>query len=88
MIVLNNSYKCERIGAIPAPPPTYNISESDSLIKNSPKGPEIVTLSPGFFEKIYEEAIPGLTSIQEFLDLSHGGVAILTFNMISVPSAG
>ena len=25
---------------------------SDSLIKNSPKGPEIVTLSPGFFEKI------------------------------------
>ena len=34
--VLNRWYKCERIGAIPAPPPTYNISESLSLIKNSP----------------------------------------------------
>ena len=34
--VLNNSYKCERIGAIPAPPPIYNISASLSCMKNSP----------------------------------------------------
>ena len=57
-------------------------------MKNSPYGPEIVTLSPGFFEKIYDDAIPGLTSIHEFLSLSQGGVAIRTFNIISRPSAG
>ncbi len=57
-------------------------------MKNSPNGPEIVTLSPGFLENIYEDAIPGVTSIQEFLSLSQGGVAILTFNIMSLPSAG
>ena len=48
----------------------------------------MVTVSPGFFEKIYDDAIPGLTVIQSFFLLSHGGVAILTFNIISFPSAG
>ena len=48
----------------------------------------MVTLSPGFFEKIYEEATPGLTSIQSFFERSKGGVAIRTFNIISFPSAG
>ena len=76
------------MGAIPAPPPTYNISESDSLMKNSPNGPDIVTLSPAFLENIYEDAIPGFNSDQLFFSLSQGGVAILTFNIISLPSAG
>ena len=57
-------------------------------MKNSPYGPEIVTLSPGFLEKMYEDAIPGFKSAQLFLFLSQGGVAILTFNIISLPSAG
>ena len=35
-------------GAIPAPPPTNTISVLVSLAKNSPKGPEMVTSSPGF----------------------------------------
>ena len=41
----------DRIGAIPAPPPMKSISASVSRAKNSPKGAEIVTLSPGFREK-------------------------------------
>ena len=37
----------ERIGAMPAPPPMNSISASVSRAKNSPKGPEMVTSSPG-----------------------------------------
>lgn len=43
---------CERIGAIPAPPPMNTISFCVSFMKNSPYGPEIVTLSPGLREKM------------------------------------
>ena len=46
------------------------------------------TLSPAFLENIYEDAIPGFNSDQLFFSLSQGGVAILTFNIISLPSAG
>ena len=38
---LSWSKMCERIGAIPAPPPTNTISASVSFAKNSPNGPEI-----------------------------------------------
>ena len=48
----------------------------------------MVTLSPGFLEKIKEEQIPGFTFINELVLLSHGGVAIRIFNMILFPSAG
>ena len=34
-------------------------------MKNSPYGPEIVTLSPGFLEKMYEDAIPGFKSVKQ-----------------------
>ena len=42
----------ERIGAIPAPPPMKTISAWVCLAKNSPNGPEIVTLSPGLSDQI------------------------------------
>ena len=38
--------------------------------------------------KIYDEAIPGFTFIQPLSDLSHGGVAIRTFSIMFLPSAG
>ncbi len=44
---LSWSKMCERIGAMPAPPPMKTISASVSLAKNSPKGPYTVILSPG-----------------------------------------
>ncbi|MNV83679.1 hypothetical protein D3C71_1774970 [compost metagenome] len=44
---LSWSKMCERIGAIPAPPPMKTISASVSLAKNSPKGPYTAILSPG-----------------------------------------
>ena len=50
---------CERIGAMPAPPPMKHISRSVSRAKNSPYGPETVTSSPGFRLKIHELMMPG-----------------------------
>ena len=41
-----------RRGAMPAPPPMKTISRSVGLAWNSPKGPEMVTLSPGFWSKM------------------------------------
>ena len=38
----------DRSGAMPVPPPMNTISLSVSLAKNSPYGPAMVTLSPGF----------------------------------------
>jgi hypothetical protein len=52
---------CERIGAMPAPPPMKHISLSVSLAKNSPYGPEIVTSSPGLRLKMYDDIMPGGT---------------------------
>ena len=72
------------MGAIPAPPPRYTISRSVFFAKNSPNGPEIVTLSPDFRLNIYDEAIPGGTSFQS----AGGGVEIRTFSIIISPSAG
>ena len=53
------SKMCERIGAMPAPPPMKHISRSVSRAKNSPYGPETVTSSPGFRLKIHELMMPG-----------------------------
>jgi hypothetical protein len=65
-------------------------------MKNSPYGPEIVTLSPGFLENIYDEHIPGFTASYPShcllpsaptLNLN-GGVAILIVKDTILPSAG
>ncbi len=64
---------CERIGAIPAPPPINTISASVSFAKNSPNGPEMVTLSPGFNDQIYDDMTPGGAC-----GTAGGGVAIRT----------
>ena len=58
----NWSKMCERIGAIPAPPPMKHISLSVSRAKNSPYGPATVTSSPGFRLKTQELMMPGGTS--------------------------
>ena len=79
---------CERIGAIPAPPPTNTISLSVGLIKNSPYGPDTITLSPGLREKMYDEQTPGFTGIKVPFDLSQGGVAIRMLSITMLPSAG
>ena len=50
---------CERMGAMPAPPPMNTISLSVSLAKNSPNGPYTVTLSPGFRLNTHEDILPG-----------------------------
>ena len=47
---------------MPAPPPMKIISRSVGLMWNSPKGPEMVTLSPGFRLKMEELMMPGGTS--------------------------
>ena len=44
----------------------------------------MVTLSPAFKLNIYEEAIPGGASFHK----AGGGVAIRTFSIIILPSAG
>src|SRR5688572_30438549 len=77
-----------RSGAMPAPPPIYIISRCVGLMWNSPYGPEIVTLSPGLRPKIYDEQIPGLTSIHLLWTRSHGGVATRMLSMMILPSAG
>ncbi len=56
---LNWSKMCERIGAMPAPPPMKHISAFVSRAKNSPKGPETVTSSPSFRLKTQELMMPG-----------------------------
>ena len=48
----------------------------------------IITLSPGFLEKIKDEQIPGLTFINAFFERSQGGVAIRMFSITIFPSAG
>ncbi len=73
-----------RIGAMPAPPPTKTISAFVSFAKKSPKGPEMVTGSPGFREKIQDETTPGGTS----LSAPGGGVAMRTFSMTTPFSSG
>ena len=73
----------ERIGAIPAPPPTKTISLPVSFAKNSPKGPEIVTSSPGFSPKSHEVILPGGTS-----GIRGGGDAIRTFSRMTPRSSG
>ena len=50
---------CERIGAMPAPPPMKIISASVSLAKNSPNGPYTVTLSPGLRLNTQDDIWPG-----------------------------
>ena len=54
---------CERIGAMPAPPPTKHISLFVSRAKNSPNGPDTVSSSPGFRLKTYELMMPGGISV-------------------------
>ena len=71
------------MGAMPAPPPIKTISFSVSLAKNSPKGPEITTSSPGLKLKIYEDILPA--GIPEE---PGGGEAILTFNITMPFSSG
>ena len=58
------SKMCERIGAIPAPPPTKHISLSVSRAKNSPKGPDTVSSSPGLRLNTYDDMIPGGMSVR------------------------
>ena len=53
------SKMCERIGAMPAPAATKHISLSVSLAKNSPKGPDTVTRSPGLSANSQELILPG-----------------------------
>jgi hypothetical protein len=50
---------CDRSGAMPAPPPTNTISFFVLRAKNSPKGPDTVTSSPGFRLKTHELMMPG-----------------------------
>ena len=64
------------MGAIPAPPPTNTISFVVSFAKNSPKGPNTLTLSPGFKLKVQEDITPGGKSVPG------GGDAILMLNFI------
>src|SRR5690606_41361043 len=73
---LSWSKMCERIGAIPAPPPTKTISASVSLAKNSPKGPYTVTLSPGFKLNTQDDMIPAGKSSRP-----GGGVATRILNL-------
>ena len=68
---------CDLIGAIPAPPPTKTISFGVSLAKNSPNGPNTLTLSPGFRLKVQDDIIPGGKSVPG------GGDAIRILNLIT-----
>ena len=47
-----------------------------------------MTLSPGFNEKIYDEAMPGLTFMKPERSGLNGGVAMRTVSMKTSPSAG
>ncbi len=69
-------------------PAFIDASEAEFEESGVPKRPEMVTLSPFLREKIYDDAIPGFTSIHLLRSLSHGGVAIRTLSIISRPSAG
>ena len=80
--------ECDRMGAMPAPPPTKTISFFVSRAKNSPKGPEIVTSSPGFRLKMYDDMMPGGTFCQQLLARSQGGLAIRTLSMMMPSSSG
>ena len=73
---------CERIGAIPAPPPTKTISLEVSFAKNSPNGPNTFTLSPGLRLNVHEDITPGGKSEPG------GGDAILILNFIIPFSSG
>ena len=75
---------CERMGAMPAPPPTNSISARVSFAKNSPNGPEMVTSSPGFRLKMYELIFPG------GVPSGHrgGGDATRTLSMMTPRSSG
>ena len=53
------------MGAIPAPPPIKTISLSVSRAKNSPNGPEMVTLSPGFWAKMNDDIWPGVSALKD-----------------------
>ncbi len=75
---------CERMGAIPAPPPMKTISLFVSLAKNSPYGPEMTALSPGFRLKIHDDMMPGGT----FSSAPGGGVAMRTLSLTTVFSSG
>ncbi len=75
---------CERIGAMPAPPPMNTISLSVSRAKNSPKGPEMVTSSPGLRVNMYDDILPGGTSS----GAPGGGVAMRTLSMMMPFSSG
>ena len=75
---------CDRIGAMPAPPPMNIISAWVSFAKNSPKGPEMVTSSPGLRLKMYELILPG--GIPS--GARGGGVATRTFSMMMPRSSG
>ncbi len=75
---------CERIGAMPAPPPTKTISASVSRAKNSPNGPETVTVSPGLSPKMYDDMMPGGADSSAL----GGGVAMRTFSMMISRSSG
>ena len=67
---------------MPAPPPTNTISFLVSLAKNSPKGPNTFTLSPGFKLKVHDDITPGGKSVPG------GGDAILILNLIIPFSSG
>ncbi len=75
---------CERIGAMPAPPPTNTISASVSRAKNSPNGPDTTAVSPGLSEKIHDETTPGGTSSAA----PGGGVAMRTLSITTPFSSG
>src|SRR3990167_5151625 len=80
---LSWSKMCERIGAIPAPPPIKTISASVSLAKNSPNGPYTVTLSPGFKLNTQDDILPGGK-----WSLPGGGEAMRMLNLTMPFSSG
>ena len=46
----------------------------------------MVTLSPGFLEKTYDEQTPGLTGIQKLVFLSQGGVGCISVTSNVAPA--
>ena len=66
---------------------TGTAADEDQLLRIG-QGPEIVTLSPGLREKMYDEQIPGLTFMNPPFTRSNGGVAIRMLSMMMFPSAG
>jgi hypothetical protein len=55
-----------------------------SRAKNSPNGPETVTVSPGFSAKMYDDMMPGGTESSA----RGGGVAMRTLSMMMSRSSG